>query len=132
MAIAVKLEPKDWGAVCEALQECSRWRGFPKEDRMNFSTLHFSIGSQIIHSRYVEEGGQEDKMAKKTKTIVRDAATNWLGDDITFCMSECGRTDCFRHPSNILVKDIPHSFAMFEGTEYCPKTKKEDHLDERT
>ena len=44
-----------------------------------------------------------------------------FSDDITFCVSECDNKSCFRHPSNIKVPDIPHSFAYLEGTEDCPK-----------
>lgn len=43
-----------------------------------------------------------------------------MSDDITFCSSEtCKNKDCFRHRSNIKEPRIPHSFLMFEGTEYC-------------
>ena len=42
-------------------------------------------------------------------------------DDITFCLSDCQRTDCFRHPSNIQDRTIPHSYAEFKGTETCPE-----------
>ena len=44
-------------------------------------------------------------------------------DDITFCLSECKQTDCFRHPSNIQDRTIPHSYAEFKGTETCPFAK---------
>ena len=44
-------------------------------------------------------------------------------DDITFCLSDCQRTDCFRHPSNIQDRTIPHSYAEFKGTETCPFAK---------
>lgn len=46
-------------------------------------------------------------------------------DDITFCMSECKQTDCFRHPSNIQDRTIPHSYADFKGTETCPEFAKD-------
>lgn len=42
-----------------------------------------------------------------------------MSDDITFCMSECDITECFRHPSNIIDKTIPHSFSFFRGTQTC-------------
>lgn len=56
-------------------------------------------------------------------------------DDITFCMSDCQRTDCLRHPSNIQDRTIPHSYADFKGTETCPeKTQlsKEDATKDAT
>lgn len=44
-----------------------------------------------------------------------------MGDDITFCMNEnCKHKKCFRHNSNIKDRTIPHSYAIFEGTEDCP------------
>lgn len=49
-------------------------------------------------------------------------------DDITFCISsmhkECDNIKCFRHMNNILHPDIPHSFAEFKYTEYCPSIVK--------
>ena len=42
-------------------------------------------------------------------------------DDITFCLSDCQRTDCYRHPSNIQDRTIPHSYADFKETETCPE-----------
>lgn len=38
-----------------------------------------------------------------------------MNDDITFCLSECDKTECYRHPSNIQDKTIPHSYADFSG-----------------
>lgn len=46
-------------------------------------------------------------------------------DDITFCLSECKQTDCFRHPSNIQDRTIPHSYADFTETETCPEFAKD-------
>lgn len=46
-------------------------------------------------------------------------------DDITFCLSECKQTDCFRHPSNIQDRTIPHSYADFRETETCPEFAKD-------
>ena len=44
-----------------------------------------------------------------------------MSDDITFCMiGSCKHKDCFRHNSNIKDFTVPHSYAMFEGTEDCP------------
>lgn len=48
----------------------------------------------------------------------------YRSDDITFCMSECDKKSCFRHPSNILHKDIPHSFAYLKDTPYCDEEVK--------
>lgn len=49
-------------------------------------------------------------------------------DDITFYMSsmhkECDNIKCFRHMNNILCSDIPHSFAEFKGSKYCPSIIK--------
>lgn len=46
-------------------------------------------------------------------------------DDITFCLSDCQRTDCYRHPSNIQDRTIPHSYADFKRTETCPEFAKD-------
>ena len=46
-------------------------------------------------------------------------------DDITFCMSDCQRTDCVRHPSNIQDRTIPHSYADFKRTPDCPEFAKD-------
>ena len=46
---------------------------------------------------------------------------DWHDDDITFCMSKCDNTKCRRHPSNIKIKNIPHSFALLEGSDLCEK-----------
>lgn len=35
-----------------------------------------------------------------------------MSDDITFCIAEC-KTKCFRNPSRIRDRSIPHSFADF-------------------
>lgn len=51
-------------------------------------------------------------------------------DDITFCMDECDRKICMRHPSNIMHKDIPHSFAHCKDTDYCPLKKEVRKMDE--
>lgn len=40
-------------------------------------------------------------------------------EDITFCSSECNRTSCFRHPSNIRDKFREHSVADLKGTVHC-------------
>ena len=40
--------------------------------------------------------------------------------DITFCMSDCARSECFRHKSNIKEPQYPHSFSDFKGTTSCP------------
>lgn len=45
-------------------------------------------------------------------------------DDITFCGSECDNVKCFRHPSNIIHHDIPHSFSLLKDTKLCPHTIK--------
>lgn len=47
-------------------------------------------------------------------------------DDISFCFDgeQCGNECCFRHPSNIIHKDIPHSFSKFARTAVCPMIKQ--------
>ena len=46
----------------------------------------------------------------------------YRNDDISFCTNHrCRRKGCFRHQTNIIHPDIPHSFADFDGTKYCPK-----------
>lgn len=56
----------------------------------------------------------------------RKADDAWISDDITFCNSKCQRRSCFRHPSNIRLHNIPHSFSDLEGTEYCPFREKKE------
>ena len=48
-----------------------------------------------------------------------------MSDDITFCSNwDCNRVkSCDVNPKNICHHDIPHSFADYAGTEYCPKEK---------
>lgn len=48
-----------------------------------------------------------------------------MSDDITFCMSECGKKKCFRHPSNIIDRTRPQSYSEFKGTAYCPLEYRE-------
>ena len=51
---------------------------------------------------------------------------SWLfgSDDITFCANECDKMDCRRNRKHL--KAGIYSFSLFEGTEYCPKTKEEN------
>lgn len=43
-------------------------------------------------------------------------------DDITFCSNiKCGYLRCHRNPKNILRPEMPHSFAMLDGTDMCYK-----------
>lgn len=57
---------------------------------------------------------------------------SWLGDDITFCMSKCKRKTCDRHPSKIRNPKVPHSFAEFKGTQYCPYRKRNNEQQRRS
>lgn len=42
-----------------------------------------------------------------------------MSDDITFCYNRmCKNKKCMRHPINIHVRYIPHSFAYFTECEY--------------
>lgn len=52
----------------------------------------------------------------------------YYSQDITWCASGCDDTKCFRHPSHIMNRTIPHSFAYFEGTEDCYKYESESKL----
>lgn len=47
----------------------------------------------------------------------------YISEDITYCASDCSLTSCFRNRKNIRQM-IPHSFALFEGTEECLKFEK--------
>ena len=42
-------------------------------------------------------------------------------EDITFCFSDCKIKSCPRNKKNIKQFFRTHSFAYFEGTEYCEK-----------
>lgn len=44
----------------------------------------------------------------------------WYWDDITWCISECDNTDCFRNRANMRIKVGLHSFADFKETDECP------------
>lgn len=48
-----------------------------------------------------------------------------MSDDITFCSNwNCSRVKgCEVNPKNIQHPEIPHSFADYAGTEYCPKER---------
>ena len=50
----------------------------------------------------------------------------YYSQDITFCSNgRCTRKTCERHKSNVNWAAKPyHSFADFDGTQYCPKAKK--------
>lgn len=52
----------------------------------------------------------------------------WIfDDDITFCAkTDCTYVQCFRRAANIRQKNIPHSFAMLEGTVVCPLSYTEE------
>ena len=42
-----------------------------------------------------------------------------MSEDITYCYnSKCKNTECKRHPSNIKVHYIPHSFGFFKDCEH--------------
>ena len=44
-----------------------------------------------------------------------------MSQDITFCANaDCKNKKCFRHQSNIINRNIPHSFADFTHTDDCP------------
>ena len=54
-----------------------------------------------------------------------------MSDDITFCIAECN-TKCFRKPSRIRDRSIPHSFADFSKNcmAYEPKDEPQTPYDE--
>lgn len=53
-----------------------------------------------------------------------------MTDDITFCKRECVNVTCMRHPSNIIEKFRPHSFAYFEDCEdFRPRIGKKGESD---
>lgn len=54
-----------------------------------------------------------------------------MSDDITFCANECKNKKCRRHRSNIREPQYLHSFAYFEGTQYCEKKHKPTGADMR-
>lgn len=58
----------------------------------------------------VQNQGTSDEMGEESDEM----------DDMTFCLSDCQRTDCYRHPSNIQDRTIPHSYADFTETDTCP------------
>ena len=63
------------------------------------------------------------------------ADKKYRSDDITFCANECNKKSCYRHPSNIVNKTIPHSFAYLKDTPYCDEEAKraaERALEQRT
>lgn len=52
-----------------------------------------------------------------------------MSDDMSFCMDECERTECERHPSNIVERSIPHSYMHFKGTEFCQRMTREEAVE---
>ena len=54
-------------------------------------------------------------------------------EDITFCTKwSCRYMKCDCNPKHIKQHSIPHSYADYAGTEYCPKVKKkEDNHDDK-
>lgn len=48
-----------------------------------------------------------------------------MTEDITFCLDKtCEYMECIRNLKHIKLR-IPHSFADFKDTEYCPLRKNE-------
>lgn len=47
---------------------------------------------------------------------------SWLSDDITWCVSECDKTECFRHLSNLKSKQYPYSCSDFKDTNICKQS----------
>ena len=45
-----------------------------------------------------------------------------MSEDITFCMTDCDNTMCYRHPSHIGHPEVPHSYADFN----CEGRMKKD------
>ena len=41
-------------------------------------------------------------------------------EDITFCISPCTRTSCYRHKSQMRDRGRNHSVAEFKNTDLCP------------
>ena len=41
-------------------------------------------------------------------------------EDITFCISACGRTSCYRHKSQMRDRGRNHSVADLKDTYLCP------------
>ena len=53
----------------------------------------------------------------------------WILDDITWCMSDCDKTECFRHLSNKHKETIRYSGAYLKDTELCPYKEEVDNND---
>ena len=51
--------------------------------------------------------------------------SEWISEDMTFCLDKCNYKKCSRHPSNIKHREIPHSYAELKGTELCELIKEE-------
>ena len=41
-------------------------------------------------------------------------------EDITFCISPCTRTSCYRHKTQMRDHGRNHSVAEFKNTDLCP------------
>lgn len=53
---------------------------------------------------------------------------DWIHDDITWCVdNDCSVNGCMRNPKNIHDKSVPHSYAMFRGTDECPVWRMETY-----
>lgn len=47
-------------------------------------------------------------------------------EDITFCISECGRTSCYRHKSQMRDRGRNHSMTECKNTYLCPFSSDQD------
>lgn len=57
-------------------------------------------------------------------------ANNMASEDITFCTNKkCKYMKCDRNPKHI-KQLIPHSFADYDGTEYCYRKVLQDAITE--
>lgn len=51
----------------------------------------------------------------------------WTSDDITFCTSDCNDMKCERNSKHIHHREIPHSYADFEGDKrFCRKAQGDE------
>lgn len=52
-------------------------------------------------------------------------------EDITFCISTCSRTSCYRHKTQMRDHGRNHSVAEYKNTCYCPFPEKRQPAERR-
>ena len=52
--------------------------------------------------------------------------SEWIHNDICWCISECDNKECFRHPSNRNPEFRIFTAAGLKGSDLCPLIRKDE------